>query len=291
MKKLKFILPLFFGVATLLSACGGGEEATKVEENTADFEYTAEEEVEDEPTEQTQYFLPSALQIGSVFQKSGLQYFDGIVNSPMNVEKYESKNAKLLNFGTYSADLAYCVLNGQNQVALNQLKALRELAAGVGMQSIFNSEALFGKFERNLGNQDSVIEVMVQIQENVDMFIDDNNMQSMANIIFAGAWIEGMYIGVKATSDEPESKITGRLAEQMVILDNLVKALGTVENKTEDLSNIEKQLVDLRNYFNGLEEIKGKDQINFKEIEISIDHLRSIADRVVKMRTQIVQPV
>ena len=36
-----------------------------------------------------------------------------------------------------------------------------------------------------------------------------------------------------------------------------------------------------------IKEIEG----NRKEIEISIDHLRSIADRVVKMRTQIVQPV
>jgi hypothetical protein len=290
MRKIKFILPFALSSLLFLGACGGGEN--KQEESSAEeFEYTeAEQEESSEQVEQTQYFLPSALQIGSVFQKSGLKYYEGIVNSPLNVEKYDTKNSMLLNFGGYSADLAYCVLNGQNQIALNQMKALRGLAEGIGMSSIFNSESLFNKFENNLGNQDSVIEVMVQIQENIDMFIDDNNMQSMANIMFAGAWIEGMYIGVKATSNEEETQITGRLIEQMVILDNLVKAISSVENKSGNLEEIEKSLISLRDYFNNLEEIKGKQNINYKEVEIGIDKLKEIANRVVKMRNSIVEP-
>jgi hypothetical protein len=290
MRKIKFILPFALSSLLFLGACGGGEN--KQEESSAEeFEYTeAEQEESSEQVEQTQYFLPSALQIGSVFQKSGLKYYEGIVNSPLNVEKYDTKNSMLLNFGGYSADLAYCVLNGQNQIALNQMQALRGLAEGIGMSSIFNSESLFNKFENNLGNQDSVIEVMVQIQENIDMFIDDNNMQSMANIMFAGAWIEGMYIGVKATSNEEETQITGRLIEQMVILDNLVKAISSVENKSGNLEEIEKSLISLRDYFNNLEEIKGKQNINYKEVEIGIDKLKEIANRVVKMRNSIVEP-
>ena len=290
MRKIKFILPFALSSLLFLGACGGGEN--KQEESSAEeFEYTeAEQEESSEQVEQTQYFLPSALQIGSVFQKSGLKYYEGIVNSPLNVEKYDTKNSMLLNFGGYSADLAYCVLNGQNQIALNQMKALRGLAEGIGMSSIFNSESLFNKFENNLGNQDSVIEVMVQIQENIDMFIDDNNMQSMANIMFAGAWIEGMYIGVKATSNEEETQITGRLIEQMVILDNLVKAISSVENKSGNLEEIEKSLISLRDYFNNLEEIKGKQNINYKEVEIGIDKLKEIANRVVKMRNSIAEP-
>lgn len=290
MRKIKFILPFALSSLLFLGACGGGEN--KQEESPAEeFEYTeAEQEESSDQGEQTQYFLPSALQIGSVFQKSGLKYYEGIVNSPLNVEKYDTKNSMLLNFGGYSADLAYCVLNGQNQIALNQMKALRGLAEGIGMSSIFNSESLFNKFENNLGNQDSVIEVMVQIQENIDMFIDDNNMQNMANIMFAGAWIEGMYIGVKATSNEEETQITGRLIEQMVILDNLVKALSSVENKSGNLEEIEKSLISLRDYFNNLDEIKGKQNINYKEVEIGIDKLKEIANRVVKMRNSIVEP-
>jgi len=291
MRKIKFILPFAISGLLFLAACGGGE--TNVETSVdEEFEYTdAEEDEASDDGEQTQYFLPSALQIGSVFQKSGLKYYEGIVNSPLNVEKYDSKNAMLLNFGAYSADLAYCVLNGQNQIALNQMKALRSLADGIGMSSIFNSESLFQKFENNLGNQDSVIEVMIQIQENIDMFIDDNNMQNMANIMFAGAWVEGMYIGVKATSNEEESQITSRLVEQMVILDNLVKAISTVENKTGNLEQIENSLISLRDYFNNLEEIKGKENINYKEVEIGVDKLKEIATRVVKMRTSFVEPI
>lgn len=290
MKKVKFILPVFISATLFFGACGS-DSSTETKE-AEKFEYTEESEEEvSQEEEATQYFLPSALQIGSVFQKSGLKYYEGIVNSPLSVDKYDTKNSMLLNFGAYSADLAYCVLNGQNQVALNQMKALRQLAKGIGMNSIFDSEAMFSKFENNLGNQDSVIEVMIQIQENIDMFIDDNNMQSMANIIFAGAWIEGMYIGVKATSNEEEAQVTSRLIEQMVILDNLVKALSTVENKTGSLVDIENSLKDLHQYFNNLEEIKGKQNLNYKEVTLEVNKLKEIANRIVKMRTAIVNPV
>lgn len=287
--KINKIYYFLLGSAVVLSSCGGAstDESQVVEE--AVVEEAAEEVAESE--EETTYFLPSALQIGSVFQKSGLKYSDGVVNLPSNVTKYESKTSKLLNFGTYSADLAYCVLNGQSQVAMNQLRSLRTLSEGLGMESIFNSEAMFMKFENNMDNQDSIIDVMIQIQENMDMYIDDNDLQSTANIMFAGAWIEGMYIGVKATNEETEGKITRRLVEQMVILDNLVKALGGVDNASSEIESIKTQLDELQTYFNGLEEVKAMTSGQVKKVELSIDHLRVIADKIIEMRQAIVEPV
>lgn len=290
--KMKYsIFTLLMAVAVFFTACSSGEEKAEGNQPSEKFDYEAEqaEEAAADEEEETTYFLPSALQIGSVFQRSGLKYSEGIVNPPNNVSKYDSKTSKLLNFGTYSADLAYCVLNGQNQVAMNQLRSLQQLASGIGMESIFNSEALFSKFEKNMGNQDSIIDVMVQIQENVDMFVDDNNMQSMANIIFAGAWIEGMYIGVKAASDESEKKITSRLVEQMIILDNLIMALDDVDNKTDDLNTIHNGLKDLQTYFQNIPAIKSGEKVNFKEMELSMEDLKNIADKIVSLRKMIVK--
>ena len=264
MKSNQISLSIVAGLALFVTSCSTSDESanpTKDQVNPP-----IEELVEDESAQETSYFLPSALQIGSVFQKSGLKYSGGVINEPGNVSKYESKTSKLLNFGTYSADLAYCILNGQSQVAMNQLTSLKALADGLGMESIFGSDKMFRQFENNMGNQ-----------------------ESSANIMFAGAWIEGMYIGVKATNEEKEERITKRLVEQMVILDNLVKAVQSVENATTDLTAIEDQLKSLKIFFDGLEEVKSAEGV--RDIELTINHLKEIADRIVEMRQSIVDPV
>jgi|TARA_B110000483_G_scaffold241827_1_gene325863 hypothetical protein len=287
MKSNQISLSIVAGLALFVTSCSTSDESTNPTKDQVNP--PIEELVEDESAQETSYFLPSALQIGSVFQKSGLKYSGGVINEPGNVSKYESKTSKLLNFGTYSADLAYCILNGQSQVAMNQLTSLKALADGLGMESIFGSDKMFRQFENNMGNQDSIIDVMIQIQEKLDMYIDDNDMQSSANIMFAGAWIEGMYIGVKATNEEKEERITKRLVEQMVILDNLVKAVQSVENATTDLTAIEDQLKSLKIFFDGLEEVKSAEGV--RDIELTINHLKEIADRIVEMRQSIVDPV
>src|SRR5690606_28808800 len=103
-------------------------------------------------------------------------------------------------------------------------------------------------------------------------------------------WIEGMYIGVKSTSNETEKKITARLLEQMVILDNLIKALEDVDTKTPDIEKLHADLKDLSAFYSNLQSIKGKEKVNFKEIEVPVEDLKQIADKIVAMRTSIVNP-
>jgi hypothetical protein len=278
MKKNIKTISIFFTTAFFLFSCGG--DATKDETSTI-----VEEVIDETLEEEESFYLPSALQVGSVFQRSGLKYADGVINPPNNVENYLSKNAKLLNFGVYSADLAYCVLNNQYQPATNILKSIKMLAEDIGMESIFSSKDLIDKFDRNIGNQDSIISVMVDIQERTDMFIEDNQMQHLATIIFAGAWIEGMYIGVKATSGEEKTKITGRLIEQMVILENLIKAIKATKNNSKEIHDILDGLGKIHESYVALD-LVGK---NPKNVEVSYLDLKEIANKIVEMRQMIIK--
>jgi hypothetical protein len=232
--------------------------------------------------------LPSALQIGSIFQKSGLTYIPGTTNPPENMSKYESKTNKILNFGVYSADLAYIVLNGQSQDAMNYLKTIKELSDQIGFGTIFESQDLLSRFENNLGNRDSIINVMIDIQARTDMFVDDNNLQDVTYIIFAGAWIEGMYIGVKATDHNKTHQVSGRLVEQMTILDNLVRALRSNKNQTSEMETITKKLVELEKFFNQLEENKNSQNIaSFKDYKLSPEHLEQLSTTIIDLRNSI----
>jgi hypothetical protein len=246
--------------------------------------------LEGEDAEMQSFYLPSALQIGSIFQKSGLPYVVGISNPVANAELYTSRSNKLLNFGIYSADLAYAVLNDQPQISMEYLRAIQSLSDKIGLGSVFQSEELLKRFERNLGNQDSIINVLIDIQAETDMFVDDNNMYDITYIIFAGAWVEGMYIGVKAADVKNAHTISSRLVEQMTILDNLNKALKSSDNKTEEVLAVSKDLMELEKFFNQLKENKdAKNIASFKDYQLTPEHIKELSDRIVALRNKITQ--
>ncbi|MGB0403459.1 MAG: hypothetical protein ACPGEG_05130 [Salibacteraceae bacterium] len=280
-----------FAALTCVVSCSEGDGG-QLEKDQAQ---AAQEEMLDEMAdagmeeESESFYLPSALQIGSIFQKSGLDYVSGITNSVDKKDDYITKTSKILNFGVYSADLAYIVLNGQSQDAMNYLKTISTLSDEIGFGTIFESKELMERFQNNLGNQDSVINVMIDIQAATDMFVDDNNLQDVTYIIFAGAWIEGMYIGVKASDHKKTHMVSGRLVEQMTILDNLVKALRSNKNQPEEITELSKKLLELEKFFNRLEENKNSQNIaSFRDYKLSPEHLKQLSDMIVDLRTSIV---
>lgn len=283
----KLLSALVISSAVLMSCSSEGEGRVSDAEQ-AQEELLNEMAEDGEETEVQSFYLPSALQIGSIFQKSGLSYVDGLTNVPGNVENYMTKSSKVLNFGVYSADLAYIVLNGQSQNASEYLKTIKTLSDKIGFGSVFESDDLLKRFESSLGNQDSIINVMIDIQARTDMFVDDNNLQDVTHIIFAGAWVEGMYLGVKASNTDNAHKISGRLVEQMTILENLVRALKANPSQNDEIKSLTKELNELDKFFLMLEENKNAQNIaSFKDYEISKEHLDELSSRILALREKI----
>lgn len=292
MKKKLATFILVGGVGFFMASCGDdankGVEKSQAEAAQEELLTEMAEESDNEADVQT-YYLPSALQIGSIFQKSGLEFVPGITNSTENKDKYESKTDRILNFGVYSADLAYIVLNGQSNDAISYLKTVKELSDEIGFGTVFESDDLMKRFESSLGNKDSIINVMIDIQARTDMFVDDNNLQDVTYIIFAGAWVEGMYIGVKATDHHKRHQVSGRLVEQMTILDNLVKALKSNKNQTPEVKEILAEFIKLEKFFNQLEENKNSQNIaSFRDYKLSEEHLEELSSTIINLRNKIV---
>ncbi len=285
--KRKFIAAVCIS-ALVFSSCVESSQGEVTKEEQSQDDLLNEMATEGEEIEEESFYLPSALQIGSIFQKSGLKYIEGITNPTNNQEKYITKSQKILNFGVYSADLAYIILNGQSNAATDYLKAIKSLSDKIGFGEVFESEALMNKFQRSLGNQDSIINVMIDIQMKTDVFVDENNLQDVTYIIFAGAWVEGMYLGVKASNKDHQHEVSGRLVEQMTILDNLVRALRSNKNLTEDVEQLTKDLNKLDKFFMRLEENKNAQNIkSFRDYKISKEHLDELSEMIIDLRTRI----
>ena len=168
----KGILALIVGIAFLYQSCG---ETKHNQDNNVDVNATVEsdgmgEEMQSNPPTLDIVF-PSPLQVASIFKRSGLTYIENITNDPKKIESYDSRMSKSFNFGVYGADLSYCVLNNQTQKALDYLNNVKQLSHDLGIATVFQADDLFTTFEKNMGNEDSMIYVIASIQERLDNYL------------------------------------------------------------------------------------------------------------------------
>ena len=191
------------------------------------------------------YHLPSALQVASIFKKSGMKFNSGVINSTENSSNYSTELQKMLNFGVYSADLAYSVTNDQANEARKLITVIKDLADSQGMSAVFDNKDLMDRFDMNIEIQDSIEIIMVEIHERTEEYLDENDMKHTSAVHYCGAWVEGMYLGVYDFEHNDENPSVGsQITEQMEILNNIIKGLKDPRNR--DIG-IEPMISDLQN--------------------------------------------
>ncbi|MCB0409984.1 MAG: hypothetical protein KDD29_07170 [Flavobacteriales bacterium] len=271
MKKLSFkLMALAFATTAVLFSCGGNEEAVETETNTVE-----EVEIEtDNMTEEVTYMLPSPLQIVSLFKNAGLEYVGGLTNPKENVNNYNSKYNQKLNFGVYAADMAYSITNNQSQEAINYLNSLRQLSEKIWLTDVINTMGVSERLEKNVGSEDSLVSIMADMQMDLDDYLEENGSSYTGSVIFAGAWIESMYLALNANSNNKE-KLTVRLSEQATILENIIGAVKQA-NEDHDYDELVASLESLYAIFSDIsEETNVLSNEKIETLKTSISELRT----------------
>ena len=277
MQKITIKLTSLLIIASFLYACGGEEPTSE------QLEETTEEVVDEniEMTEEVSYILPSPLQIAQLFKSAGLTYIGDLANKTENVEKLSDKKTQKLNFGVYSADMAYCIMNNQTQESINYLNSLRKLSEKMWMTDVFNSLGLSERLESNVGNEDSLIYIMADLQMQMDDYLEENGMGSTGYIIFAGAWVETMYLGTKVNENERNEKLISRLSEQAIIIDGVIKAIKQTD-EDGDYTDLITDLEGINKHFAGFNEDSEDEFI------LSDEQFAAMAVDITALRTKII---
>ncbi len=271
----------------LLSSCA--EEPKKSHSDEAEHsDSTATEEVmTEEVDEDFSFMLPSPIQIAAIFNRAGLEFESDLANPPSNLENYNTKTAKYLNFGVYSADLAYAVLNDQQQLSIDYMNAVKTLADANGMPSIFGTGSLVESFEKNIGNQDTILRILTVIKRRTDEYLEENAEKSKEAVFFSAAWVEGMYLGANSGSNE---HVTARLLEQITILENVIKALKIQKDPSLDIEFLITGLEEMDTAFNNYESIKKLENtdMSIADATLTDTELADLKKRITDLRNQIV---
>lgn len=279
MKLNKLSLFSIIGCLTLITfSCGGNQE--NKEEQTQEQDTTVIEDVEIIEEDVT-YTLPSPLQVAHLFKNAGLIYIGGLTNPIEKAESYNTKYDQKLNFGVYAADMAYCVMNNQSQTSIDYFTTMRKLSEKLWMTDIFNSLGLGERIEKNMGNEDSLVYIMADLQMQMDDYLEENGMNYTGAIIFAGAWVESMYLGAEVNKQNKDNKINSKIAEQAVVLDNLIK--GIKQNNTEnEFDELVADLEKINAHFTSLN-IETDEELTFTDEQIV-----ALSNDIIEVRNNIV---
>ena len=234
------------------------------------------------------FMPPSPIQIASILNKANMKYEEGLANNISNAKLYSTKFKQSINFGVYACDLAYCVTNDKYEGASKYLKVSKDLAAKIGMESIFLSDNLVDRFEANVGNQDSIMSILFHVQMLTDDYIYDNDLTDLSVIYFTGAWVEGMNIGTHTMLGNDDHKISVLLSEQMTIARSIIRGLRAVKSQSEDLVDLTDHIEEVVNAYNNLWSVKQEgENIEYLDVELKHEEVISISEMILELRDEI----
>jgi len=143
--------------------------------------------------EEAVYPLPTSVEVIKMLTELEVGYMVGVSNSTDNVTDYVTSKSKAINLGVYGADLSYATLYNMNQEVINYLDVIRVLANSLNMPQLY-SQKLYDDIKTNYDDRDQLVNVLTRAFDGTFSFMNENDQQSQALMVVAGAWVEGMYI-------------------------------------------------------------------------------------------------
>jgi len=279
MKKLKsflIIAPMVF-----LAACGGDKEKEHHEENhTEVVKDTTKVTVTDTTKFKFDFAIaniPSPANSMQDIGKWGLTYDNTIFNDPKNASKYTTEFRRAINLGVYNIDMSYAMVSDKGEDVLKYMKNVMTLSDDLGLKGAVNG--MVGKrAENNLNNKDSLFKILDEIFVKSDDFLRTNARVYTATTVFAGGWLESLYIvcemGIKNTDPALKPKIYNHLWEQRFHLGNLINLLNDFKDKKE-AADLIAQLKPIHEEITVVK-VNSMDDKTFK----------SIADKIISLRNK-----
>ncbi len=281
------VLPLVF-----LTSCGGDDQ----------IEEAIEDVVEDTEAEgnETYYQIPSPDEMFGFIKESGLEFNGELLNPIQNADNYTDPKMQALNFGIYSADLAYTAAFEEFNETTKYFGTIQKLAEPIGLTSAFD-KSLIERVQGNLDNSDSLVAITNTSYFAVVDYLDQNDQGDKLGIIAAAGWLETVYVVANTTDYAKDKAAVDRLADQKLTLDNLIDYLDKYKSN-EDVSEVLGWFAELEAVYAALPEEEAETGISFKKkdngkmvlgggssVTISEAQFNAIRDKVNEIRNSIVK--
>ena len=284
-------------LAFVLLSCGGSQK--KEAEESSAFDNAESQILED--LDKVIHELPPPSEVPYMLQATGADFNPDLVNSTDNASKYETSNDKAaMNLGAYSTSIGYLSSYDKAQDALKYMETCQKLADVIGISSAFDL-SLMERFEKNLGNRDSLANLIDIAIASAEKKLETVDRLSIVALILSGSYIEGLYLSVMVIETYPDDLLPE--ASRNLILEPLIRivldqqkplidiiALLKDLDSDEEIANVIAELNILRIlYEDEMLEIDDKIANNTGDFILHKDMIGSITTEVKRIRAEMVK--
>lgn len=255
---------LFVGL--IAATCSGfmvscsGDGADSDIQNVVVNDSVPDTQLDEQP--KVEYSVPTPNELFDIIKMQGGEQRVGLVNPLDNRSKYVDTKAKALNFGVYSADLAYMSCFGIGTEFLMYFKAIEEIGTELGIEGAFDKD-LMDRIENNEGETDSLFAISNETYYDSYLYLEENGKGVELCLIMAGGYIESLYIVCnlvdKFKEDDP---IVEKIGDQKVVLESLLDFILQYSDD-QSVSEIMDDLISLSEVF--------ETSMEFEESGTSVD--------------------
>lgn len=258
------IYGLSLALAFAVTSCGGGQQASTEAQDENLPKDSLVKEV-------TKYPLPTAFEVTNLLNKAGAGFILSISNPTTNVDKYFTEKSKAINLGVYGADLAYASTYQMKQETMNYLKVSKKLIDELQISTEFNT-TFADRVEKNIDNQDSLINVISDSFFKTYEFLTNNGKDNLSLLVMSGSWVEGLYI---TTEIEKTSKNHQDIVKIIVNQNNSLTKLIELLDKNKTNADVAEMLVKLQTISDAFKTVQG-DKVDPK----SINNLSTVVGKI-----------
>lgn len=271
-------LQLIFFIFILIHFFGCSQETKNKNKDKSNSETVSTKEIKEKIS--TAYKIPSPVEAYMFLQNSNVEFNKSSINSVENISKYYTNASKALNFGVYASDLAYCTVFAMPQETFLYFSTTRTLATDLGFTSGFD-EIIVNRINANLYNSDSLYQITNDSYADACNFLEESNKKDILALIFAGSWIESLYITINSieqySGDDP---LVQRLADQRFLLGNLIEYYKLIDNNIST-DKILDNLFDLQKSFDLLYDNPDDIMITQKQYDEIVEKVKSMRNKII----------
>jgi hypothetical protein len=189
--------------------------------------------------------ITSPVEIANLLQKLEVPFSQSYLASSIDANRQSANFDKALKLGILGADLGYLNIYERTGSSLEILSSIRKLAEDIKVGQFFDFETI-KKLSQNNSNLDSLLSLSINSYSQIDNYLRNNDRGHLSALMIIGVWLEAQYLATQVVSQYPDKMLADRIAEQKIILNDLLLLIMPYCNRDENFTSLCKNLQEIK---------------------------------------------
>jgi hypothetical protein len=196
--------------------------------------------------------IASPVEIANLLQTLNVPFSQDYLASSIDANKQSTNFGKAIKLGILGADLGYLNMYEKTGSSLDVLSSIRQLAEDIKVGQFFDFESI-KRLSQNKSNLDSLLFISIDSYSKIDDYLRNNDRGQLSALMIIGVWIEGQYLATQVVSRFPDKTLSDRIAEQKIILNDLLMLIRPYCNRDNEFKKL---CIDLESVKDKYHEVK-----------------------------------